>query len=91
MPTDVYGGYNDSVGARRIAIIYVVGQAWVWLHHERHQRIVKSFEQTGIPLPPDGRKQICGLSDFKVNDLEVVEDRYVHSSSLLVPLHQART
>ena len=26
--------YDDSVGARRIAITHAVGQVWVWLHHK---------------------------------------------------------
>ena len=53
MPSD-HDDYDDSIGARRIAITKAVGCAWEWLHLEKQGSIIKAFEQTGISLLPDG-------------------------------------
>jgi len=45
---------DDSVGCRRILITQAVGQAWLWLHKEKKDSIIKSFKQAGISISPDG-------------------------------------
>ncbi|KAF8435609.1 hypothetical protein BGX38DRAFT_1333204 [Terfezia claveryi] len=69
---------EDSIGMWRIAITHAVARAWEWLHQEKQASIIKAFEQTGISLPPDGSQdhklQIRGLPDFKITELDTMEE-----------------
>ena len=51
---------------------------WEWANQEKQASIVKSFEQTGISLPPDGSQdaklQIRGLPDFRIKELNPTEE-----------------
>jgi len=61
---------DESIGYRRILIIHAVGEAWLWLHIEKKESIIKSFKQAGISISPDGAEDtklyIRGLPDIIV-------------------------
>lgn len=45
---------HETIGQRRLLITHAVAKAWNWLHKEKKNSIIKSFEQAGISLCPDG-------------------------------------
>ena len=45
--TLVYQSDDTSIGHRRIASIYAVAAAWLWLHQSKQDTIIKAFQQTG--------------------------------------------
>ena len=61
---------DEGVGRRRILITQEVGEAWLWLHIEKKESIIKSFKQEGIPISPDGTEDtklyVRGLPDITV-------------------------
>jgi len=51
---DQWDDNNYHISDRRILIVKAVAEAWSWLHQHRKEVIIKSFQQVGISLKPDG-------------------------------------
>ena len=68
---------DESVGRRRILITQAVGKAWLWLHTEKKDSIIKSFKQAGISLTPNGTEDtklyIRGLPDITVGPWQTTD------------------
>ena len=45
---------DEGVGRRPILITQAVGEAWLWLHIEKKESIIKYFKQAGTSISPDG-------------------------------------
>jgi gluconate kinase len=63
-----------SVGDCRVLMTHWVGEAWIKLHQEHKETIVKTFRSIGLSLDPNGSQdselKIQGLPNLVVGDYE---------------------
>jgi hypothetical protein len=69
---DEWKANKFNVGQRRVLLTQWVGQAWEKLHKYHQNAIIKTFQNVGLSLPPDGSKDdqlhIQDLPNITVGD-----------------------
>ena len=90
--TLAYQEEDTSIGHRRIAITHAVAAAWLWLHQEKQQTIIKTFEQTGISLCPTGKEDhklhVRGLPNLVVGPWEQEVEYFGETEVVTGPTYQ---